>query len=52
LRLDQEAFGCLADWVGFDVVDALERSLGCNVLMENDGTAAAVTEMLLGLANE
>lgn len=49
LGLDQETSDRLAAWVGFDVVDALEQSFGCDVFMENDGTAAAIAEMLFGV---
>ena len=49
LGLDQETSDRLAAWAGFDVVDALEQSFGCDVFMENDGTAAAIAEMLFGV---
>ncbi|MBT7202377.1 MAG: ROK family protein, partial [Deltaproteobacteria bacterium] len=42
LGLDQETSDRLAAWAGFDVVDALEQSFGCDVFMENDRTAAAI----------
>ncbi|MBT6725878.1 MAG: ROK family protein [Deltaproteobacteria bacterium] len=49
LGLDQETSDRLAAWAGFDVVDALEQSFGCDVFMENDRTAAAIAEMLFGV---
>ena len=49
LGLDQETSDRLAARAGFDVVDVLEQSFGCDVFMENDGTAVAIAEMLFGV---
>ena len=49
LGLDQETSDYLAARAGFDVVDVLEQSFGCDVFMENDGTAAVIAEMLFGV---
>jgi len=39
----------LADWADVDVANALTGPLGMPVVCENDGTAAAVAESLLGI---
>jgi predicted NBD/HSP70 family sugar kinase len=44
--LDQETSDRLAAWAGFDVVDVLEQSFSWDVFMENDGTTAAIADML------
>lgn len=49
LGLDRETSQRLAAWAGFDIVAALQRRFGCEVFMENDGTAAAMAEMLFGV---
>lgn len=39
----------LRDWAGIDLADALSGPLGLSVICENDGTAAAIAESLLGI---
>ncbi|MFV2003454.1 MAG: ROK family protein, partial [Paracoccaceae bacterium] len=40
----------LPDWVGVDVAAIFEAALNCPVIVENDATAAAISERVAGIA--
>jgi predicted NBD/HSP70 family sugar kinase len=52
LRLDTETSARLAEWADVNIAETLYSHFGCEVFLENDGTAATMAEMLFGVGQK